>query len=311
MAEKAPKPFRPMKGEHAPEDLSLLRYPVLVAPKLDGVRCVVRDGVAISNSLKPLPNRYLQDCVRRYDGALDGLDGELIVGSPVGGDVINRTTSGIMSEDGEPEFTFHVFDHFLHPAPFQERHEYAAARVVGLCLRSDIRSFCQPVPHWIAGTPEALAFIEEQCVTEGYEGVMLRDPAGPYKHGKATVREGWLLKLKRFQDEEAEILEFIEQMTNTNEATTDARGLAKRSTAKAGKVAAGTLGAIRCRMLADGIEFTASGGTEEQAAQLWARRDQLIGKIAKIKHWGRTHPERKPRFPQFIALRHPIDMDAA
>ena len=51
---------------------------------------------------------------------------------------------------------------------------------------------------------------------DGYEGLMLRAPDGPYKFGRSTVKENTLLKVKNFLDDEAEVIGFKEQTTNTN-----------------------------------------------------------------------------------------------
>ena len=87
-----------------------------------------------------------------------------------------------------------------------------------------------------------LAAYEEDCLAEGYEGVMIRTPDSPYKCGRSTEREGWLLKIKRFEDAEAVVLETYEGMSNHNEAQRDAFGRTKRSSAQAGKVGRGELG---------------------------------------------------------------------
>src|SRR5437899_138139 len=86
-----------------------------------------------------------------------------------------------------------------------------------------------------------------RCIADcrGFEGVMLRKPDGPYKFGRSTVREGYLMKVKRFTQEEAVVVGYEEQETNLNEATKDALGHTKRSSHKAGKRPAGVLGALR------------------------------------------------------------------
>ena len=68
-------------------------------------------------------------------------------------------------------------------------------------------------------------------------------PDGPYKCGRSTVREGYLLKLKRFADGEAVILGCCEQMHNANAAQQDAFGRTKRSSHKDNKIGKATLGA--------------------------------------------------------------------
>jgi hypothetical protein len=75
---------------------------------------------------------------------------------------------------------------------------------------------------------------------------MLRDPNGPYKFGRSTRKEGYLLKLKRFCDSEAEVIGVVELMHNGNEAKTNALGRTERSTRKAGKTGMGVLGALAC-----------------------------------------------------------------
>jgi len=42
------------------EDTALLSYPLLASVKIDGVRCIIRDGVAMSRSMKPIPNASVQ-----------------------------------------------------------------------------------------------------------------------------------------------------------------------------------------------------------------------------------------------------------
>ena len=100
-----------------------------------------------------------------------------------------------------------------------------------------------------------LADFEEQCLSDGYEGVMVRTPDSPYKCGRSTEREGWLLKIKRFDDAEAVILETYEGMSNQNEAQRDAFGRTKRSSAQAGKIGRGELGGFVVRIPETGVEF--------------------------------------------------------
>ena len=71
-------------------------------------------------------------------------------------------------------------------------------------------------------TPEELAAYESKITDLGYEGLIIRDPFAPYKFGRSTVREGFLLKVKRFVDSEAVVIGIEEEMYNGNEAQTNA-----------------------------------------------------------------------------------------
>ena len=56
---------------------------------------------------------------------------------------------------------------------------------------------------------EQLTAYEEKCLADGYEGVMIRTPDSPYKCGRSTEREGWLLKIKRFEQRRAKYVVLI------------------------------------------------------------------------------------------------------
>lgn len=58
---------------------------------------------------------------------------------------------------------------------------------------------------------------EDKMLALGFEGIMLRQPFAPYKHGRATLREGFLMKLKRFTDAEFKVIGFVERQHNGNE----------------------------------------------------------------------------------------------
>ena len=143
---------------------------------------------------------------------------------------------------------------------------------------------------------------EEECLEAGYEGVMIRDPNGPYKNGRSTEKEGFLLKLKRFEDAEATILGFEERQHNGNEK--DDSG--KRTTHKAGKTGLGTLGAIKVMGLNGiykGVLFDIGTGFDDaQRADIWRNLDVFQGRTVKFKYFPSGSKD-KPRFPVFLAFR--------
>jgi DNA ligase-1 len=286
--------MKPMLAAPAGE---LIRLPALLSPKLDGIRCLIIDGVACGRSLKALPNKYVQKLFGRSE--LNGLDGELIVGSPTAKDVFQQTSSGVMSIEGEPEVMFHVFDDFHESGGFQRRLHTAQRRIKKA-------KCCVAVDHHLIQVADDLNHWEEDYLTLGYEGVMLRHPDGPYKHGRSTAKEGWLLKVKRFEDSEAKILGVTELMHNANEAKRNELGHLERSSHKAGKVGKKMLGALMVKDLKTGVEFDiGTGFTEDQRKLLWAQ--DLVGRVVKYK-FQPTGVKEKPRFPVFIGFRDAVDM---
>lgn len=277
----------------------IIPYPMLLSPKLDGVRCLIIDGVAVGRSLKPLPNKFVQKLFGRPE--LNGLDGELIVGSPTAKDVFQQTSSGVMSIEGEPEVTFWVFDDFMESGGFRRRLHTAHRRIKK-------QKFCEPVPHVQILNEDQLTDWKQNYLAMGYEGVMLRHPDGPYKHGRSTAKEAWLLKVKRFEDGEARIIGFRALMHNANEAKRNELGHLERSSHKAGKIVKLVLGSLLVKDLKTGVEFEiGTGFTASQRQELWNIGDNLIGKVVKYKSQ-LTGVKEKPRFPVFLGFRDPLDM---
>jgi hypothetical protein len=98
-------------------------------------------------------------------------------------------------------------------------------------------------------------FFHNECLGESYEAVMIRTPDLQYKCGRSTEREGWLLKIKRFEDDESVVLETYEGLSNLNPAERDAFGRTKRSSCKEIKVGRGELGGFVVRVMSTGVEF--------------------------------------------------------
>ncbi len=274
-----------------------LSYPLLASPKLDGVRALIIDGVVMSRSFKPIPNAHVQELFGRPE--YNGLDGELIVGSPTHKDVYRNTTSGVMSQAGEPDVSYYVFDKYDHDGGFHNRLR-ASQEVIG---RLNPVIPIVPVEHRFIACEQTLLALEEQYLAEGYEGVMLRHQHGPYKHGRSTEKEGWLLKLKRFEDSEAIVLDTYELMHNANEAKTSELGYTERSSHKSGMIGRGILGGLSVKDAYSGVEFDIGTGFDQASREaLWKQREMLSGKVIKYKFFA-SGVKDKPRFPVYLGFR--------
>lgn len=300
------KPFKPMLAATC-TDVSAVKYPVIASVKLDGVRATIQGGRLLSRTLKPIPNWHLQ---RRIEGLPDGLDGELIAGDPTAKDCYRKTVSIVMSEDKMvSDVTFYVFDRKTSDPSHPFNHRLQQARLMCEGAAHDY-----PVvflPHVTILTPGALEAFEEKTVAAGHEGVMLRSPDGPYKEGRSTEREGFLLKLKRFLDGEAEVIGVTELMHNANVAKINELGRTERSSHKAGLVGKGVLGALCVRGVGgiyDGVDFEiGTGFTAQERATCWKVQDRLLGGLAKYKYFALGSKD-KPRFPVFLGWRDERDV---
>ena len=288
------KPFKPMLA--SPAEDHLIQWPVLASPKLDGVRAIVRDGVVLSRALKPIPNKNVQ---KRFSH-LEHFDGELIVGASNDPDVLRATTSGVMRVDGDPEVSFHVFDHIASPlTPYSQRHHellLVKKPADGVTVVKQTRLF----------DADGLREYETYVLDQGFEGVMLRRPDAPYKFGRSTAREGYLLKVKRFHDDEFEIVGFEEEMFNANEATTSELGRIKRSSHKANKVPKGRLGALVLKY-GDTTFNCGTGFNDAERERIWAERERYLGQFAKIKYFAHGIKD-VPKLPSFLGIRDERDV---
>jgi DNA ligase-1 len=312
--------WRPMlAAKPDPEEmdatLAKLSYPALWSPKLDGIRTTVQNGKLYSRSLKLIPNLEMQKLWGRKE--LNGLDGEIIVGSPTAEDCFNRTTSIAMSRDKAAEgAVFHVFDKYFVDRGFDDRLSFAVDdpnhRVSGV----------QFVDHVFVKNAAALAKYEDRQLKLGYEGVMRRSIDGRYKQGRSTIKEGGLIAVKRFVDAEAVVLGTYEQQKNTNQQAVNELGRMKRSSHKAGKVGKGTLGGFTVCMINDARcsfnltnvskdkQFnigTGVGLTDAVRAELWAKRKSLVGKIVKFRYQ-LVGTRDAPRLPVFLGFRDGMDL---
>jgi len=260
---------RPMLAVNA--EARALRFPCLGSPKLDGVRALVVGGRVLSRSGLPIPNEHVQRRFGRPE--LEGVDGELILGSPTDAATGRLTNGAVARAKGEPDVKLYAFDLHDRPGTYAGRLEelrriVAGAEHVGL------------VPQQELADLRALAVFEDATVRAGFEGVMLRRPDAPYKHGRSTLNEGYLLKVKRWMDSEAVLLGV------NREEGRDA------------------VASFRGRDVRTDVEFDASVSNLPMAEReaLWSRRDSLDRVFTY-----RSYPhgvKDKPKSPQFVDFRH-------
>lgn len=271
-----------------------LRYPLLGNPKIDGIRCLKVNGKAVTRAFKPIQNHHIREYVETHFP--DGVDGELVVP----GGTFQQTASAIMSRDGAPDFLFMAFDFFGGDQSMEYR-----LRV------SQLAAFVEGIKHiqLVEPTPladeAALLRYEEECLRSDWEGVMLRDPDGPYRQGRSTLREGYLMKLKRYADSDAVVLGFEEARENCNPVVPNAFGLARRPGGSALKLPKGTLGTLLVRDVHSGVEFgigTGQGLTAELRQHVWDNQLAYLGRTI-VYRYQPTGVKDKPRFPSFLGFR--------
>jgi DNA ligase 1 len=265
-------PNRIMKGEQC-DDLSIVKLPVLVQPKFDGIRVCKQNGVALSGQLKPIANERLAHLIEH--NCPDNIDGE--IWWP--GVKFEEITSFVRTERRAipDEFRIQVFDLIDNKLTAKERNDK-------LFLLNDLPDFCERVATMECSLLGQVEFYEREMLALGHEGIMLRYANGAYKYGRSTLKEQCLMKRKPFVDDEALVIDFIEKEHNDNPLHYNERGLAYRSSSQEGKRLANTTGALRVQHPKFGCFNIGTGFTDKQRKEIWNNREKYLHKLVTFKY---------------------------
>jgi DNA ligase-1 len=296
------RPLLAAKFDNIEEGLKSLDYPLFCSPKIDGYRILTHPWLGpVTRKMLQLPNKHIFRLMKAAD--IPFLDGELTVGpahtTGDGTDVFNRTTC-VMAREGVPDFQYHVFDDWENPQiPYVER---LVKIVLALRGRSDI--------PWLkvhkfdkAATSEDVLRLEGEYLEQGYEGIMLRHALGLYKFGRSTLKQQHLIKIKRVEDDDGEIVDILPRRKNLNELTRDEQGYAKRSSHKDNKVELPMVGRFIIKSPTFKETFGVGSGFDHcRAAEWWDKKQDLIGKTITYKYQKCGTIDR-PRHPIFLRFR--------
>lgn len=275
--------IEPMLAHEHSKHAKKVQFPAFVQPKLDGARCVATINGLFSRNGKSFPS-----CKHIHDFLLANvfskfpfliLDGELY--SHKNKDNFNkimsavRTTVNIDFDFVKDNVEYHVYD-FIHSKPQNERVEDVEKMFQSFENRQLKNVPLRRVKTLQVSNLKEIDDYHDDFVDQGYEGLIIRKFDGAYEHRRTTS----LLKYKRFDDAEFEILDVIE-------------GLGKRS---------GMAGAIECRTKQGKVFRSGLEGDEEYFCQLLRDVDDIVGKMATIKFFRYT-PDGIPRFPVLKAIR--------
>lgn len=277
-----------------------INFPIYVSTKFDGIRAMVIDSVVYSRSMKPIRNKHVQEIFGKEE--YNGFDGELVVGDIYAKDVFQKTTSGVMSKDGEPDVTFYVFDIFTNNTETYKERLYALNDRLVLDQYNNIVA----IQQLYIQTKEELTELLNKEKVKGGEGLIGRNPKGRYKYGRSTPKEQLSMKFKFFEQDEFEVVGFTERMHNSNEQKRDELGYSERSSAKDGMIPMNTLGSLVLKY-GDDTFNCGTGFTDSLRDEIWFNQEKYLGKLASIRYMS-VGAKDKPRIPSFIWFRDDDDL---
>lgn len=195
-------------GEISKEDFAAIDFPVYASPKLNGIRGIVKDSKLESKSGIAIPNSFIWAALSNRH--LNGMEGEIIIGSPTDKNVKTRTQSVVMSKNRMPiNMCFYVFDTWNNDRDsFEERY-----RDLSTTLLKKFPSNTIVLKQTLINNLEDLIKYEEETVNLGYEGIVLKNPDCLYKIGRGNLNDQACLKYKRYHDGEARIINIARSLT--------------------------------------------------------------------------------------------------
>ena len=286
----------------------LLRGPLYVSPKLDGIRCRVIDNRATTGREgKRLKNLHIRKLLE--NPLLEGFDGELVAMNAFGDyATFQETDSAVMSEGGCPNFQYCVFD--ICSLKWANMSYLSRQTVLKQYVKAAQAAGHTYLTFWGSEYIYSWGGLEEyerMALQSKYEGLIIRSPDGRYKYGRSTVKEGIMGKLKRFEDREAYVTGVFPLEHNENTPTQNDLGYQKRSAHKANQRISDTMaGGVYCTDLHNPEwDFKIGSGFDfAMRERIWKMRNRLVEMKAVLTY--KYQPfgvKEKPRSPVFKAFR--------
>ena len=265
----------------------------VVTQKLDGFRSVVEinDGHVISirtRKGKLLTN--LNELTIALEEALPNkghyiFDGELLMNDDAGrwtsGERFQQTSKQVSAKGQAHDVAFHIFD----ALPYKDfingksSEKYSERRqLLNLIIENKL---VKVVSVLGTCTKDEISAWSDFATENNWEGVMLNDPDAHYE----TKRHKGLLKVKKMHTADLMIVGFEEAIDGKNR---------------------GGLKSLIVQLDDENTVNVASGLTEEQRVDIWANKDQYLGKIVEVKYFEETVNQnggRSLRFPVVLRFR--------
>jgi DNA ligase-1 len=275
--------FQPMLATERSKVKPPPTFPLIIDPKLDGMRLICQADSYKSRKGKEVPAaKYifeeLEDFFAQYPNIT--LDGE-IYSHDLKDDfntlmsIARRETLNTQQEETAKDvLQYHVYDMF----DFDEPDMMAIDRKAWLELNLPVSYRIRLVHCTIVDNETDLLAINQNHIADGYEGSIARTVKAPYEN----KRSKHLIKIKQFITEEFCIMDVLE-------------GTGNRS---------GIAGTVVISTNANILVGCGIRGSWAYAKELLDNRNSLISKTATVRHFGFT-PDGSLRFPICIDVDRP------
>jgi ATP-dependent DNA ligase len=271
----------PMLAHSFEKQFKKITFPCLVQPKLDGVRMISRvdnhDVRCYSRTGKLFDNVPLQNIVQELTFLSQDFywDGELFSTELLFEDIVGACRTSVIHDPEKYErLEYHVYDMIPVSNPdmtYQERYHILEK----LFSTHKNLQYVRLVSCDQVQDKESVYDMHDKYVSEGYEGVMIRNRNGTYQ----STRSYHLQKYKHFVDHEYTI-------TDVKEAVGTDTGTA----------------IIQCETCDHHVFWVRPRGSREYRARLLKDQHKIFGKQLTVRYQNLTD-KGIPRFPVGISVR--------
>lgn len=266
--------FKPMLAKQFHKHRDKVRFPVSVQPKIDGLR-LLWDGHEFSSRTGKdsltIPPAVLKELNRGWRDW--PLDGELYCPELT----FEEMSGALRRHSISPELArikYRVFDIPYDTEFFSGRYDILQVRFYHQ-LRNRTNYPLVLVPTWIAHSFQEIDKLQTECLEQGFEGIMIRDPDSPYIHRRTHA----LLKYKKVEQLRVHIIGF-----------------------KAGKGKhLGRLGALIVECPNRKECSVGTGFDDQERETIWASRNDWLGAWITIEYQEKTKYG-IPRFPRYCGF---------
>lgn len=293
--------FKPMLAPNEKIDIKELSYPLLASYKIDGIRCIFKDGKMYSRALKQFPNVQLWNRFKHLAkfASLNGfiLDGELY--SP---DISFNELSGLcrqLDKELPPTLEFYCFDLVageIFNTSFNARIQILNTAGLGY-------GYMKIVDQWSVFNSEEINKLYENALAWGCDGLILRNPQGRYKCGRGTVKEGLIFKMKPFETFDAQVLGIIQatEVRDGAEKKINELGRSVTSKKKDDRILINKAAAFLVNYEGKELKVVLAM-TDEEKIEVWNHQDRYIGRFIEYKGM-LVGAKDLPRHPVFLRFR--------
>jgi DNA ligase 1 len=281
--------FSPMLYPNDSVGFEVVIKPYMVSVKLDGVRCIFKNGEMLSRSFKPIESKQLNERFEsmKKKSKETGLiyDGELYSTELNFQELMHYIRTEDLSIEGEslPEsvkyYCFDALDMTKLDMSAMDRYKSYCEK-----LTDENIPYVNGLKQDSISTPDQVKETFRHAVENGFEGLILKNPESKYKFGRLTSKSGDGYKFKPYRTYDAKITG-VEQSTKvdpTVERKVTELGYHKTSQKKDDRILIEKASAFWVEYEGKPLKVSLAM-TDEEKEEVWKNKESYVGKFIEYK----------------------------